>query len=137
VSAPGSWDTGVEREAVSESSKVSTEKSLQELVSELWALVVRYAKQETLDPMKSLWRFLAWGLLGSVFLALGFVLVGVAVLRALQLELSPHLSGDLSWVPYLGPIGLSVVVIALLVRAIGSERRRVERERAALRRERG
>jgi hypothetical protein len=114
-----------------------TDKNLQTLVTELWDLLVRYAKQEALDPLKTLLRFLAWGLAGSVLLALGLVLLGLAVLRALETELSPHLSGNWSWVPYSGVIVFGAVVMAILGRAIGADKRRVERERASLRGERG
>jgi len=114
-----------------------TDKSLQELVSETWDLVVRYARQETIDPLKGLFRFLAYGVAGSLFLALGAVLVGLAIVRALEQEVTPHLSGHWSWVPYGAGALFGLLVAGLLVRVIGAEKRRVERERLALRNERG
>ncbi len=73
-------------------------------------LVVAYAKQETLDPLKALGRFLAFGVVGAVLLSVGTVLGALAIVRAIQTETAPHLTGDLSWVPYAGGIlfGLAV-----------------------------
>jgi hypothetical protein len=78
-----------------------------------------------------------WGLVGSFLLAVGGVLVGIALIRALQQEAAPHLSGHWSWVPYGAAAVFGLIVIGLLARAIGAEKRRVDRERAALRNERG
>jgi hypothetical protein len=105
-------------------------KGLTALMSELWDLVLAYVKQETIDPLKSLVRFLGWGVGGAVCLALGLVLLSLAGLRALQLELAPHLSGNWSWVPYLIVLVFAGAVMGILVRAIGTEKRRVEAERA-------
>ena len=64
-------------------------------------LVIDYAKQETLGPLKSLGRFLVFGLVGSVALTAGAVLLLLAVLRALQTETGSTFTGHLSWLPYL------------------------------------
>ena len=114
-----------------------SDKSLQELISEVWDLVVRYAKQETVDPLKGLIRFLGWGVAGSIFLAAGTVLLGIGIIRVLEQELAPHLAGNWSWVPYGGAALFGLLVMGLLVRAITTEKRRVDRERLALRNERG
>ncbi len=99
-------------------------------VSELVHLVVAYAKQETVDPVVKQAKTLGKGLAGAVLLAIGTVLLALGFLRALQTEFggggSPvvayapltraaqpvpatttygvfgHLSGDWSWVPYMG-----------------------------------
>jgi hypothetical protein len=113
-------------------SEPSSEKSISALGSELWELLVRYAKQETLDPLKSLVRFLGWGLGGAICLGLGLIVLSLAGLRLLQQELAPHLSGNLSWIPYLAVIVVAVAVIAVLARAISAEKRRVDAERARL-----
>lgn len=63
-------------------------------------MVVAYAKQETLDPLRSLVRFAAWGTAGALLLAVGGVVATLAILRLLQGEVGAHLGGDLSWVPY-------------------------------------
>ncbi|MGH9076539.1 MAG: hypothetical protein ACRDY0_03665 [Acidimicrobiales bacterium] len=88
----------------------SHDKSVPTLVTELKDLVVAYAKQETLDPLKALGRFVLWGAIGAVLLSIGAVLLALAVVRLLQTEAGAHLSGDLSWVPYSGGILLAVLV---------------------------
>jgi hypothetical protein len=116
--------------AVAERTK--DDKDLPTLASELWDLVVRYAKQEALDPILALRRYLMWGVIGSVLLAVGVPMVLLGGLRAAQDELSPGLTGNLSWVPYVIVLGGSAVIMALLVRGIGADKRRAERRRAAL-----
>lgn len=78
-------------------------------------VVVAYVKQETLEPVKGLGRFLVFGITGSVLLTVGLVLLLVALLRALQTETGSALSGNLSWVPY-GCV--AVVALALMALAI-------------------
>jgi hypothetical protein len=109
----------------------TTDKSLATLLSELRELVLSYAKQETLDPLKRLGRFAKFGVIGSVLLAIGFVLLAMAGLRALQEETVPHWQGSWSWVPYLITLAGSVVVAGLLGRRLTSDRRRAERRRRA------
>lgn len=77
-----------------------------------------YAKQETIEPVKGLLRFIGFGLAGAVLLALGAAFLSIAAVRALQFELAPHLNGDLSWVPYLGGVLLASVVAVVAVSRI-------------------
>ena len=79
-----------------------------EHLSELVNLVVAYAKQETITPLRSLTRFVAWGVAGALLLAVGGVLAALTIVRLLQGELGNHLRGNLSWVPY----GVGLVVAA-------------------------
>ena len=74
---------------------------------DLLQLVVGYAKQETLDPIKGLGRFLVWGLAGALVGSLGLVLLLLGTLRLLQTETGDLFEGRLTWIPY-----LLVVVIA-------------------------
>ena len=76
------------------------EKSLPTLVAELWELVKAYAKQETVDPVRNLGRFVAFGVAGSLVLGIGLVVLVVAALRVLQTETGSHLRQHLSWIPY-------------------------------------
>ena len=101
------------------------EQSLPALLTELWELVVAYAKQETLGPLKGLKEFLAWGVGGTVLIAFGLVLLSLAGLRAFQAETS--LDGHLSWLPYLLVVVVAAGVIALVVRAIIKPMRQKER----------
>ena len=63
-------------------------------------LTVDYLKQEMVEPLRGLGRFLYMGIAGSFFLAFGLLLVLLGVLRLLQTETGTALTGDWSWVPY-------------------------------------
>ena len=105
-------------------------KGLPTHVVELKDLVVAYAKQETIEPIKGLGKFIAMGIAGSMMLSVGLVLLILALLRALQNETGDVLDGNLSWVPYLITVVVCGVVAALAARAIGAAKRRRERSRA-------
>ena len=75
-------------------------------------LVIDYVKQETLGPLKGLQRFIVYGVSGSLALAVGLVLLLIAVLRLLQTETSAFV-GNLSWLPYVIVSVLGVAVIGL------------------------
>jgi uncharacterized membrane protein YphA (DoxX/SURF4 family) len=89
-------------------------------------LVIDYFKQETLDPLRGLGRFMVFGITGSLAIATGVVLLLVAVLRVLQTETAAF-HGNLSWIPYVIVIALALVVIALAVWRVtsGPGRRRL------------
>ena len=78
-------------------------------------LTVDYLKQETIEPLKGLGRFLYMGILGSFFLAGGILLILFGVLRLLQTETGSTLTGDWSWVPYAVVVVLGLVVIAVAI----------------------
>jgi sugar phosphate permease len=79
-------------------------RSFGSLLDEFVSLVVAYAKQETLDPIKSLGRFIAFGIVGALLLALGGGLLALAAIRAIQAETADHLNGSLTWVSYFGGV---------------------------------
>lgn len=95
----------------------ANEKSVPTLVTELKDLVVAYAKQETIDPLRALGRFLIFGLAGAVLISVGGLLLTLAILRCIQTEAGSHLSGDLTWVPYSG-----AVLFALIFAGIAASR---------------
>jgi hypothetical protein len=88
------------------------DRSVRVLATELRGLVVAYAKQETVDPLKKLVRFVLWGVIGSFFLAVGSLLLTLAAVRVLQSETGSALTGNLSWVPYAGGILFALGVLA-------------------------
>jgi predicted cobalt transporter CbtA len=88
-------------------------KSIPEVASELWELTTTYAKQETIDPLKGLGRFLAFGVGGAIVLGAGFVLLLLAGLRALQTETGSTFTGNWSWAPYLIVLAAGAILIAL------------------------
>jgi hypothetical protein len=81
-------------------------------------LIIDYVKQETLDPLKGLGRFIAFGVAGSVALAIGLVILSVAFLRLLQTETGTAFAGNLSWVPYLICTVAVLLVAAVAIRAV-------------------
>jgi hypothetical protein len=78
-------------------------------------LTVDYLKQETIEPLKGLGRFLYMGIAGSFFLAFGLLLIMLGVLRLLQTETGSTLTGDWSWVPYAAVFVLGLAVIGVAV----------------------
>jgi hypothetical protein len=103
------------------------DKSLPTLATELWELVVTYARQETIEPLKRLGRLLKFGIPGAVLTGTGLVLLTVAGLRALQTE-TDEFAGRTSWLPYLIVLLGSGLVAALSARAIGANKRRARRK---------
>jgi hypothetical protein len=106
-----------------------TEKSLPTHATELWELVVAYLKQETIDPIKELGRFVGRGVLGSAALCIGLPLIALAVLRAVQSETSDHLTGNWSWAPYL--IAAAVCLVFIGLAGLGISRTKKRRAKAA------
>lgn len=105
----------------------SGEKGLPTLAAELWRLVVTYARQETVVPVKALGRFVALGVAGSAMLGVGLLLLVLALLRALQTETDTAFTGNLSWAPYAITLVACALVAGLAARAIGSHKRRARR----------
>ncbi len=93
-------------------------KSPGELIAELRELVVTYAKQETVDPLRRLGRFVAFGLAGAVLLGLGGVFLVVGVLRLLQEETGSAFDGNWSFVPYLITLAFAGVVVGVAASVI-------------------
>ena len=101
--------------------------SLQRDIQEIKTLVVRYIKEETIQPIKEMGRFIAFGVLGSLFVGFGTTLLLIGALRFLQ-EQFKVLDGSLSWLPYLIVAVLAVGVIALTLWRItsGAAKRRLK-----------
>jgi branched-subunit amino acid ABC-type transport system permease component len=86
--------------------------------NEALQLIIDYVKQETLDPLKGLGRFMVFGVVGSVSLAIGLVILAVAFLRLLQTETGTTFQGNWSWAPYLICTVVVVAVAAVAVKAV-------------------
>lgn len=93
-------------------------KSIPQVATELWELATSYAKQETIDPLKGLGRFLGYGVGGAIALGVGTVLLLLAGLRALQTETSTTFTGNLSWGPYLIAVAVGLACIAVALRRV-------------------
>jgi len=98
----------------------ATDKGLPELGKELIDLTVSYAKQETVDPLRSLVRRVGMGVLGSAVASLGLIFVLVGVLRLVQVE--ARLGGTMSWVPYLAALVVAGAVAFFALKQIGGGR---------------
>ncbi len=92
------------------------DQSPKQTVDELRDMVVNYAKQETVDPLKRLGMWAGFGIAGAMCLAIGAFLVGLGLLRLLQsMDWS---DGNWSWAPYLIVFALVVALIAACVVAM-------------------
>jgi hypothetical protein len=100
----------------------------QQTIKELRDLVIAYAKQETIEPLKGLGRYLGFGVGGAVLLGFGVFFLSMAVLRVLQMHTGDAFADWRSFLPYL------IVVILLLVCAFiaytAATRRRTKEERS-------
>ncbi|MBC8364495.1 MAG: hypothetical protein H8E59_05805 [Actinobacteria bacterium] len=85
---------------------------------DLVALLKRYLRQETVDPLRSIGRTLLFGVFGSLLVGAGAVLISIGALRLLQ-GWSP-LDATWSFLPYL-------VVSMVLLAACGLALRQVSR----------
>lgn len=84
-------------------------------IGDLIDLVKAYAKQELVDPVRPLPRWLGFGVAGSLLLMIGGISLTLALLRALQTETGTRLSGNLSWLPYL----ITLVALTLVMVVLG------------------
>ncbi len=94
----------------------------QQTIRELRELVVEYAKQETVEPLKGLARYVGFGIAGALLLGTGVVFLAIGALRALQEETHPHLTGNWSWAPYAIVVFGSVVIAVLAWMARGKRK---------------
>ena len=81
-------------------------------------LIVAYIKQETLDPVKGLGRYVLFGVVGSVALSVGLVILAIGFLRLLQGETGTSFTGNLSWVPYVICTVAVVLIAFIAVKAV-------------------
>lgn len=80
---------------------------------ELVDLVIAYAKQETLEPLKGLGKNALKGIGGAFLLGIGGVFVAIGALRAMQSETDWFEEPNLSYLPY-GATMVFLVVLAAL-----------------------
>lgn len=89
---------------------------------DVWELLVAYAKQETVEPLRGLGRWIGFGAGGSVLIATGISLLLLSVLRALQTETGTTFTGNLSWLPYVFTLLGAVLVGGLSYWAVKSKK---------------
>lgn len=93
------------------------DKSTGQILSELWELLQAYAKQQTVDPLKALKRYLSFGLSGAVCLGLGIFFLSLALLRVLQAEAAWF---DESWWYFEDKSPLIYLIVVLFLGAIAA-----------------
>jgi hypothetical protein len=88
-------------------------KALRASGDDALGLTVQYIRQETLEPLQGIGRYVLYGVAGSVCIAFGVVLLLISVLRLLQTETGAF-HGNLSWIPYLivTILGAAIVGVA-------------------------
>jgi hypothetical protein len=97
-------------------------KSIPEVATELWAMTKDYARQETIDPLKGVGRYLGYGAGGALLLALGVIMLMLSGLRALQTETGDALDGSLSWLPYVIVLAVAALLVAWAVSRISKKK---------------
>lgn len=105
------------------------DKGAGEVINDLWLLIRDYAKQETIDPLKSIGKFLGYGVGGALSLSLGILFGAVAILRILQTETGTRLTGSLDFVPYVVALLFTIAAAAISVYAIRRPIRAEEKQR--------
>ncbi|HEX2381079.1 MAG TPA: hypothetical protein VHI95_00460 [Acidimicrobiales bacterium] len=93
-------------------------KTIPQVLNELWELLVAYGKQETVEPLKGLGRYIGFGLAAAVVGATGIVMLTLGTMRVLQTETNGHLQGNWNWVPYVAGLVVLGALIALAVTRI-------------------
>jgi hypothetical protein len=97
-------------------------KSIPEVATELWAMTKDYARQETVDPLKGVGRYLGYGAGGALLLALGVIMLMLSGLRALQTQTGDALDGSLSWLPYVIVLAVAALLVAWAVSRISKKK---------------
>ncbi len=83
-------------------------------IAELKDLIVGYAKQETVDPLKTLGRYLGFGFAGALTIGMGLSMLLLALLRGLQ-QVPDLQDPTWDWVPYLATGIAGVLLVALFM----------------------
>lgn len=81
--------------------------------TEIVDLVVAYARQETIEPLRGAGRWIMWGLASMILVSLGTVLVALGLLRLVQDLSSEVFDGGWSFVPYVFGTVFAVVVVGI------------------------
>ena len=87
---------------------------------DLLDMLRRYLRQETVDPLRAVGRFLLFGASGSLLIGSGLVLIAVGGLRSMQAW--GVLEESWSWVPYIVVATALSGLAVLAVSRIGGER---------------
>ncbi len=81
---------------------------------DFFELVKNYAKQETVEPLEGVGRWVSLGVAGSFLLMLGGISLTLALLRVLQEETGSTFTGNLTWVPHAITLAGVTAILGLL-----------------------
>jgi hypothetical protein len=101
----------------------TSSKSVPEIASELFELTKSYARQETIDPLKGIGRYLALGVAGALALGIGVILLILSGLRALQTETGSTFTGNWSWLPYVIVLVVATLLVVLAISRISNKKK--------------
>ncbi|MDE0701579.1 MAG: hypothetical protein OXH61_12775 [Acidimicrobiaceae bacterium] len=85
---------------------------------DFYDLVKDYARQELIEPLRPIPRWIAFGVVGSVLLMISGISLTIATLRILQEETGSTFTGNLSWAPHAITLLGAIVVLGLLAQQI-------------------
>jgi uncharacterized BrkB/YihY/UPF0761 family membrane protein len=88
-------------------------------------MLVGYAKQETLEPLKQLGRYLGLGIAGSVLVFLGVFFAGLGTLRLLQTLDAFAGASWMSTLPYVVAILVLLLALVLIYLSLSRAKKRV------------
>lgn len=94
----------------------------QQTIRELKDLVVAYVKQEMLDPLKGMGRYLGFGVAAAVLLGTGIFFLAMSLLRALQTQTGDAFADWRSFLPYVIVVVVLIVLAALFWMAASRKR---------------
>jgi len=81
-------------------------------------LVVSYAKQETIEPLRGAIRWILWGLASMAFISTGLVILVLGVVRATQDVLGESFQHSWSFVSYFVGVTACGLVVAFALSSI-------------------
>lgn len=98
----------------------SAKRTPAEHVNELKDMVVGYAKQETIEPLAALKRYVGFGSLGSLLVGIGCAFLLLGMLRGLQTieffnDPTQPYGGTWSFLPYVITLTVALIMIGLSV----------------------
>ena len=92
---------------------------------DIQTMLVSYAKQETVEPLKTLGRYLGFGLAGSLLIFAGMFFVGLGALRLAQ---TVDVFAGSSWastLPYLIAIAVLILSLGMIFAALRRAKKRI------------
>lgn len=92
---------------------------------EIQQMLVSYAKQETVAPLKQLGRYLGFGVAGSLLVFMGTFFVGLGVLRLMQTIEVFEGSSWASTLPYVIAIAVLVLFLLMIYSAMSRAKKKV------------